>query len=266
MALPSLARTTAIRGMEENICDYVRLYRVLDHIDFYDGAEVLRMRAPHVPNAFFNSILHARLTDSIEARIDAILAPYMEQLLPIMWWEDTLTQPATLGKYLKQRSFHLEQLPGMMVELDKLPATHATPSNFRIAPVRDAAMLRTWIKINANPYDFLDYVNEAFFHGYGRHGFAPELPLQNYIGYLDDVPVACSTMLLASGVAGIYSVATLPMARQHGIGSAMTLYPLLEARQHGYQIGVLTASPEGFNLYYRMGFRTVTQTKMWVYY
>jgi ribosomal protein S18 acetylase RimI-like enzyme len=251
--------------MEENICDYVRLYRVLDHVDFYDGDEILRIRAPRVPNAFFNSILRARLTTSVEAQIDAILAPYMEQLLPIMWWEDTPTQPTDLGKYLIRRDFHLEQLPGMMVELDTLPAAHPTPSNFRIAPVRDAAMLRTWIKINANPYDFLDYVNEAFFQGYGRHGFAPDAPLQNYIGYLDDVPVACCTMLLASGVAGIYSVATLPAARERGIGTAMTLYPLLEARQRGCAIGVLSASPEGFNIYYRLGFRTVTQTKMWVY-
>ncbi|HEX4207488.1 MAG TPA: GNAT family N-acetyltransferase, partial [Ktedonobacteraceae bacterium] len=56
-------------------------------------------------------------------------------------------------------------------------------------------------------------------------------------------------------VACIGPVVTLPQARRQGIGAAMTLVVLREARAQEYRISVLTASPMGINIYRRIGFQ-----------
>jgi ribosomal protein S18 acetylase RimI-like enzyme len=267
MILQDFSPTALVKGIEENLYEYVKLYGVLDDAELYDAADMLRLRTPSVPNPFFNSILRARLPLlDIDAQLDAILAPYFEALLPVMWWVGSTTQPEDLGQRLRSRGFYLEQMPGMAVHLAKLPAQTQTPPSFYMERVQNEALLRVWIKVNATPYDFLDYINDAFFTCYCQQGFDDRAALRHYVGWLDDTPVACSTLFLGAGVAGIYSVATLPEARRQGIGSAMTLYPLLEAQAEGFQIGVLSATRMGVSIYEKMGFQAYCKTNMYVYY
>ena len=55
-------------------------------------------------------------------------------------------------------------------------------------------------------------------------------------------------------MAGIYCVSTAKPARRRGIGAAVTLAALLEARDLGHTIGVLTSSEMGYPVYRGLGF------------
>ena len=68
-------------------------------------------------------------------------------------------------------------------------------------------------------------------------------------------PVATATSFFAAGVAGVYCVSTVEPARRQGIGAAVTLAALREARDLGWSIGVLGSSEMGYGVYRRLGFR-----------
>ena len=61
---------------------------------------------------------------------------------------------------------------------------------------------------------------------------------------------------MADGVVGLYSIATVPTARRQGIGTAMTVAPLLDGRADGCTTGILQAAPDGVGIYRRIGFHS----------
>jgi ribosomal protein S18 acetylase RimI-like enzyme len=90
----------------------------------------------------------------------------------------------------------------------------------------------------------------------GRHRAPePESPQWRYVGYLSGAPVATAELTIGGGVAGLYNITTLEAYRRRGIGTALTLRPLLEARDHGLRTGVLQAAPAGVGVYRQIGFR-----------
>jgi GNAT superfamily N-acetyltransferase len=62
------------------------------------------------------------------------------------------------------------------------------------------------------------------------------------------------------GVASVFGVATAPEVRGRGLGAAITLIAYDEARQMGYQHGVLFGTELGVPVYGRIGFREVSTT------
>ena len=59
-------------------------------------------------------------------------------------------------------------------------------------------------------------------------------------------------------------VATVPDARGRGIGTAITLHPLGEARALGYRAGILQSTPAATHLYRRLGFRELCSVALYV--
>jgi ribosomal protein S18 acetylase RimI-like enzyme len=96
-------------------------------------------------------------------------------------------------------------------------------------------------------------------------GLREDLPRQLYVGRLKGEPVATSLMFLGAGVAGIYAVSTARRARRQGVGRAMTLVPLLEARAKGYRIGTLHSSPMGLSLYRQLGFQEYCRLRLYMW-
>ena len=86
-------------------------------------------------------------------------------------------------------------------------------------------------------------------------GLGPHLPWRYYLGIFQGKPIATALLFFGAGVAALHSVVTLPQARSKGIGTAMTLAALREARRAGYRVAILTASPYGVRIYRRIGFR-----------
>ena len=92
-----------------------------------------------------------------------------------------------------------------------------------------------------------------------------DLPFRNYLALLNGQPVGTSQLFLSAGVAGIYNVTCIPEARGQGIGAALTLAPLLYAREIEYHIGILQASELGYRVYRRLGFQDFGQLSVYLW-
>lgn len=144
---------------------------------------------------------------------------------------------------------------GMAVDLLAVNEDLPPLSPLTIEHVDDGETLRRWVHAVAVSFEHPESVANALMEIHAHAGFGPHLPWRLYVGLLGEEVVAASRLLVAAGVAGISHLATIPEARRQGIGTAMTLAPLLEARSMGYRIGVLRAAPGGLGVYRRLGFK-----------
>ncbi len=165
-------------------------------------------------------------------------------------------RPADLGERLLAHGFtYGSPEPGMAADLLALPEDRPVPAGLTIERVRDERDLALWTRTLAT--GFGEGEREAAWVGemYRRIGLDDRAPWRHYLGRLGGEPVATASLFLGAGVAGIYFVFTVPQARRRGIGAAITLAALREARALGYRIGVLGSSAMGYGVYQRLGFR-----------
>jgi len=151
----------------------------------------------------------------------------------------------------------------MAIDLSSLVDDPPVNPDLRIVPIDDGDMLRQWIHIASVGFKINEQFEQAWYDFFAEAIF--ETRFQTYLALLNGKPVGTSQLFLSEGAAGIYNVTCLPEARGQGIGSAVTLAPLLKARELGYQIGVLQASQKGYNIYRRLGFQDFGKLSLYLW-
>lgn len=207
------------------------------------------------PIDYHNAVVAARLDAAdVSAEVAASIACMQRHLVPGSWHVGPGMTPPDLDQRLVDHGFcYAGDDIGMAVDLSAL-RPEPPPPGLAIGRVTTPGDLADWVGT----------LGKGFGEGPAEAGWVgmifARLGLSNphwrhYLGRLDGVPVATATLFLGAGVAGIYFVFTVPETRSRGIGGAMTLAPLLEARALGFRIGVLGASLMGEPVYRRLGFR-----------
>ena len=135
------------------------------------------------------------------------------------------------------------------------------PANLDIRLVKTANGLREWTKTSALAFSMHDA--RAFEYMLTQRG--REISQSTtYLGYASGRPVSTSAAFVSDGVMGIFGIGTLRDARGRGYGEAMTWATIREGRSKGCDLIYLEASPMGFPIYYRMGFRRAFDVEEWV--
>lgn len=76
-----------------------------------------------------------------------------------------------------------------------------------------------------------------------------------YLGYAAGVPVTSGIGWRSGRTIGVYAISTVPAARRHGYGEAMTARVVADGIAAGCDIAALQASVAGRPIYERLGFR-----------
>jgi len=148
-----------------------------------------------------------------------------------------------------RESFAIE----MAIDLSVLPENISLPDGLQIVSVEDELTLRKWIHVASIGFGVSREAENIWFDFFNYVACGP--PFRTYIALLNNEPVGTSQLFTSAGVAGIYNVSCVPEARGMGVGTAVTLMPLLEARKLGYRVGILQASQMGYKVYRRLGFQ-----------
>jgi GNAT superfamily N-acetyltransferase len=101
---------------------------------------------------------------------------------------------------------------------------------------------------------------QTMFEVFLARGLGPEFPWRLFVGRVDGKAVSIAEMLVGAGAVGVHLVVTLPEARRQGFAAALTSRVLEERARRGYRVGVLTASPEGYGVYRKIGFAEFGRT------
>jgi GNAT superfamily N-acetyltransferase len=141
----------------------------------------------------------------------------------------------------------------MAADLSFIPSDVPVPAGLKIVRVEDKETLRQWIHVASIGFNVPAQYEDVWYEFFVESVF--EQPFWTYLAILNDRPVGTSQLFLSAGVAGIYNVTCVPEVRGQGIGAAITLAPLLDARAIGYQIAILQASEMGAGVYRRLGFQ-----------
>ncbi|MCL1470799.1 GNAT family N-acetyltransferase [Argonema antarcticum] len=246
-----------IRAIEFNMFGHKSYFaRHLSTMEVIDKPDMLLIDS-RLPSDTFNYVCRANFPESeVDSRIDFALNYFQQRQLPIAWWIGPNSQPANLAEHLEKHGLkRVEQAAGMALDLNLLSENDLLFKDLNIRKATKLEHLEHYAHIIAACWNPPDPSVIKFYQQAAAIAFDSESPVLFYIGYLDNEPIATSELFLDAGVAGIYGVVTLEKYRKRGLGTAMTLTALCDAKKQGYQTATLQASEDGKNLYSRLGFK-----------
>lgn len=262
--LTDLSEPALINAIKSNLHEFFRYLRHAPTTEFYESQKLVRWHTP-LPHPWMNGVICLQPpSDGDEQTVRDTLAYFQSRNVPVItWWLDAGLDKANWEKYLTPHGFGYDVTPGMALDMKNLSDDIKRPSGLSIKPVDDTEALKVWIQTLVAGFGMPAEWERDIYNIFESLGL--DLPLRNYTAYMDGKPVATSSLFLAAGVAGIMFVSTLPEARGKGIGAAMTLAPLYDAREMGYRVGILQSSDMGYRVYRRLGFQELCKVGNFYY-
>jgi ribosomal protein S18 acetylase RimI-like enzyme len=207
-----------------------------------------------LPCDTFNVVCRARLAaESACERIRVVIDYFAGVGRPFSWWLNPGDEPDELGEFLLAAGLHrAETEMAMAADLGRLPANDPAPNGLKICRVRTPAHLRDFATVVAANWTPPDPDVLRFYELAAPHLLGADSPLRQYVGYVEEIPVATAELTVGGGVVGLYNVCTLQAYRRRGFGSALTLQSLLDARANGHRTAILQSAAD--SLYARLGF------------
>jgi GNAT superfamily N-acetyltransferase len=250
-------------AIKQNLYDLFDYLKQWGQTDFYTSPKLKRWWTP-VSYPWYNGAMSLTPptgdeTGTIRETIDYFR---IKRRGMFTWWLAQEVESSGWGAQLEANGLKPNRsTPGMAVDLDGLIEDINTPIGLEIKHIQDESAMKAWAHIFVLGYELpsdwetplLDMLLKTGIH----------FPWHSYLATLNGEPVATAATFHSAGVVGIQMIATLPEMRGKGIGAAITLAPLLDARKMGFRIGILQSSDMGFKIYQRLGFKELCRMQHW---
>jgi GNAT superfamily N-acetyltransferase len=224
-------------------------------------------------NPMFKGVWATALDEAdVDAAIDDTIDQFRAWGAPyFFWWTGPDTAPLDLGPRLEAKgllSMEGQQkalasgiiqtaagAPAMAMDLTSADESwlDRVPDSFEIREVESDSDLEAFRSVFVTTYQIPDWAGQAWVDATRAFGIGRS-PWRMFVGWLGAEPVATNMLFSGGGYASVYAVATVPSAQGKGIGAAITLKPLLLARDDGYRHAALFSTEMGYPVYRRIGF------------
>jgi GNAT superfamily N-acetyltransferase len=265
--LHDVSEKAMVKAIEENMYAMTPLTHGWPRAEVYTGNDV-SWCVTDIGFPTCNPIIHVNLKpEAVDGLLDILTAKARKRKINLHCWTTQNTRPSNMGEYLTAHGFMTQGgSTGMAIDLLELNENNAAPASFNIIEVKDNKTLKTWCRVTGTGFGIPEQAVPTIIEWLALERKLKQ-PMKFYLGILDGKPVATSMYYLGEGVAGIYFVATLPEARNKGIGFSITQQPLLDAKKLGYRAGILQASKMGKPVYLKLGFKEYSQigSYSWIY-
>lgn len=257
------------RAIETNLYDFWRTCTKIDveNVKYTENEKFYSFSAG-IPLFLVNGVLDTKIPPEIaEETISEIIQSFKNDKLPFNWVVGPSSKPNNLRELLLMNnpSFVVD-LPGLALNLKELNSEIENLPNITIIKVQDIETFKQWTEVILNAFEIpLDLLYDFYLNSLSLVFFGGNSTINAYLAYFNEKPVASSIGFYGSGVIGLYGIATLKEARGNRLGSAVTLAPLYEAKNLGYEIGVLHSTEMGLNLYKKIGFKVYIQIERFVW-
>lgn len=249
------AHAAVVEALEANQWELFRSVAGRGGAEVQDDGEIL-WTVTGVPVAAFNGVLRATLPpDRVDDVISAVGATLDSRRAPWSWYVGPASLPLDLADRLRARGFRpLEGLPGMAAAVGPPADPPAAADGLRFEEVRGEASLEAFGTLLGLAFEMPPMVVEPFLRLLDVAATVDPAALRNFVALDDGEPVACGSLVLAAGVAGLYNIGVLPDRQGRGIGTAMTSALMAEGAAAGARTAVLWSSAAGTRCYRRLGF------------
>jgi hypothetical protein len=252
--LQGTSQARLIQAYEENTGRFLRSYSIIPGVELHEEAGLSWLNST-IPVFFINSIWGSRLDESAaETAIQAAVERGQNNAVDVIWWITPSDLPLSLAENLKSRGWFCEYMSGMVMDLSRLAFDPAQSLGLSIQKVDSDAARRAWTQVYIQGFGLGAAAEAPILTWLKQIDADSSIPICNYLVSLDQEPVAVSSMILASGVAGIWNVTTLEGARRKGAGTVATAAALRDAQAAGYRFAGLSSSDMGKSIYTHLGF------------
>jgi len=206
--------------------------------------------------SLFNQVFLTKLRpEAAEEAIEEVLSNFETRSLTFEWPVLPGTEPADLPARLGRHGFIFEgDKPAMVIDLKRLTANPSPPAKLLIRKIESDEDLQVFMHVTKRAFEVSNRDHGVFLDILRSLGVGSRSRYECYLGILDGQPVATSMLFRTGRVAGVYWIGTVPEGRGKGVGTQMTMKPLLDARKAGLGIATLQATAMGEPVYRRVGF------------
>ncbi len=150
----------------------------------------------------------------------------------------------------------------MGMDLKKLNQSYKAKPNVKVWKVETDSDYEKWIQTMANRRNNQKEQEQlrTFYDAFKPSKKNSSITF--YLGSINGEIAGTATLYHSENFVSLFSVGVHPNHRRHGLGSALSYFPLKDAVKSGYRWTVLQAQPDGVSVYPQIGFEKVGSMKV----